>query len=323
MHIVHVIPSRLPALLYGGTERVAWWLAKEQVARGHRVTFLAEAGSECPFAEVRVLDLGAPLRGQIPAGAELVHFHYPYDDELDTPYLVTIQVNGALGTRHHPNSVFVSRDHAHRYGSETFVHNGIDPDDYGPPELDRRREYVHFLGKAAWRLKNVRGAIRIARRAGVPIRVLGGHRFNLNMGFRLTLDRNASFAGMVGGERKNEELRGSRGLIFPVLWHEPFGIAIVESLYFGCPVVGTPYGSLPELVPPEVGFLSDREDDLVEAVRDLGSFRRSDCHEWVMENFTAARMTDEYLRLYERVLAGETLNAEAPVARVARDCPLH
>jgi glycosyltransferase involved in cell wall biosynthesis len=323
MHIVHVIPSRLPALLYGGTERVAWWLAKEQVARGHRVTFLAEAGSECPFAEVRVLDVVAPLRGQIPAGAELVHFHYPYDDELDTPYLVTIQVNGALGTRHHRNSVFVSRDHALRYGSEVFVHNGIDPADYGPPELDRRREYVHFLGKAAWRLKNVRGAIRIARSAGVPLRVLGGYRFNLNMGFRLTLDRNASFAGMVGGERKNEELRGSRGLIFPVLWHEPFGIAIIESLYFGCPVVGTPYGSLPELVPTNVGFLSDRMDDLVEAVRNLDSFRRSDCHDWVMENFTSARMTDQYLRLYDRVLAGEKLNPEAPVARAARACPLH
>jgi glycosyltransferase involved in cell wall biosynthesis len=323
MHIVHVIPSRLPALLYGGTERVAWWLAREQVARGHRVTFLAEAGSECPFAEVRVLDPVAPLQGQIPAGAELVHFHYPYDDELDTPYLVTIQVNGALGTRHHRNSVFVSRDHALRYGSDVFVHNGIDPDDYGPPELDRRREYVHFLGKAAWRLKNVRGAIRIAKCAGVPLRVLGGHRFNLNMGFRLTLDRNASFAGMVGGERKNEELRGSRGLIFPVLWHEPFGIAIVESLYFGCPVVGTPYGSLPELVPTNVGLLSDRMDDLVEAVRNLDSFRRRGCHDWVLENFTSARMTDQYLRLYERVLAGETLNPEAPVARAARACPLH
>jgi glycosyltransferase involved in cell wall biosynthesis len=322
MRIVHVIPSRLPALLYGGTERVVWWLAKEQAARGHEVTLLADAGSTCPFAEVRVLDHRVPLQGQIPAGADVAHLHDPYDDELDTPYLVTIHVNGALGTRHHHNSVFVSRDHARRYGSEVFVHNGLDPEDYGPPALDRQRNYVHFVGKAAWRLKNVRGAIRIARRAGVPLRVLGGHRFNLNMGFRLTLDRNASFAGMVGGERKNEELRGSSGLIFPVLWHEPFGIAIVESLYFGCPVVGTPYGSLPELVPPHVGFLSDRMDDLVEAVRNLESFRRRDCHEWVLENFTSARMTDEYLRLYERVLAGETLNAEAPVARAARRCEL-
>jgi hypothetical protein len=322
MRIVHVIPSRLPALLYGGTERVTWWLAREQAARGHRVTLLAGAGSTCPFADVRVLDLEAPMQEQIPAGSDLVHFHYPFDEELDTPYIVTVQVNGAAGTTHHRNAVFVSRDHARRYGSEVFVHNGLDPADYGDPALGRRRDYVHFLGKAAWRLKNVRGAIRIARRAGVPLRVLGGHRVNFNMGFRVTLDRNASFAGMVGGERKNEELRGSRGLVFPVLWHEPFGIAITESLYFGCPVVGTPCGSLPELVPPGVGHLSDRFDDLVDAVRSLGPVGRRECHEWVMENFTAARMTDEYLRLYERVLGGEWLNAEPPVAREARPCTL-
>jgi hypothetical protein len=41
-----------------------------------------------------------------------------------------------------------------------------------------------------------------------------------------------------------------------------------------------------------------------------------------MENFTAARMTNEYQRLYERVLDGEKLNPEAPVARAARDCTL-
>jgi hypothetical protein len=323
MHIVHVIPSRLPALLYGGTERVAWWLAKEQAARGHAITLLASPGSQCPFAEVGPIDPRLPIEQQIPGGAEVVHFHYPFDGALATPYLATIHGNDALGTRHHHNAVFVSRDHARRYGSETFVHNGIDPDDYGPPGLERRRDYVHFLGKAAWRLKNVRGAIRIAKRAGVPLRVLGGRRFNLNMGFRLTLDRNVSFAGMVGGEKKNEALRGSRGLIFPVLWHEPFGLAIVESLYFGCPVVATPYGSLPELVPESVGFLSDRMDDLAEVVRNLDSFRRSDCHEWVLDNFTAARMADEYLRLYEKVMSGERLNAEEPVARAACACPLH
>ena len=39
-------------------------------------------------------------------------------------------------------------------------------------------------------------------------------------------------------------------------WHEPFGIALIEALYFGCPVFGTPYGSLPEIVEEGVqGFL--------------------------------------------------------------------
>ena len=36
---------------------------------------------------------------------------------------------------------------------------------------------------------------------------------------------------------KGEILNSSKGLVFPVLWHEPFGLAIIESLYYGCPVL--------------------------------------------------------------------------------------
>jgi hypothetical protein len=206
MRIVHVVPSALPALRYGGTERIVWWLAKEQAARGHAVTLLASSVSGCAFAESRVLRPRVPLGEQVPRDADVVPFHVPYEGELDTPYLITIHGNEAPGTRYVRNAVFISRDHARRYGSDVFVYNGIDPADYGSAELNGRRDYVHFLGKAAWRLKNVRGAIRIAKRAGVPLHVIGGHRFNLNMGFRLTLDRNVSFAGMVGREKKNEEV---------------------------------------------------------------------------------------------------------------------
>ena len=72
---------------------------------------------------------------------------------------------------------------------------------------------------------------------------------------------------MVGGTQKTGLLNASRGLIFPVRWHEPFGLAVIESLYFGCPVFSTPYGALPELVPVHCGVLSDQASVLAEAVR--------------------------------------------------------
>jgi glycosyltransferase involved in cell wall biosynthesis len=322
MRIVLIYQKKLPAVQYGGTERIVWWLGRELARRGHRVVLLAGAGTECAFADVRILDPRASIDAQLPADTDLVHFHIPFTGPLSKPFLVTIHWNGPPGQTHDRNAVFISRDHAARFGSSTWVYNGIDPADYGKPALEAARSYFHFLGKAAWRRKNVRGAIRIARRARVPLRVLGGHRLNFNMGFRLTLDRNVSFAGMVGGEEKNRELRGSRGLIFPVLWQEPFGLAVVESLYFGCPVIATPYGALPELVPPVVGYLSDRLDDLVRAVHDSAALRPRDCHDWMMDNFTATRMTDDYLRLYERVLAGEALNREPPVAQASPPCTL-
>ena len=211
------------------------------------------------------------------------------------------------------NTVFVSKNHASRYGSVSYVHNGIDPDDYGDPGLDQKRNYFHFLGDAAWRVKNVRGAIKIAQDAKIKLRILGGKRFNFNQGIRLTFDLGIRFDGMVGGAEKNNLLKGSKGLIFPVLWNEPFGLSIVESLYFGCPVFGTPYGSLTEIIQPNVGITSNSLSALVEGVQHADQFDTKTCHEYVMENFTSKQMTINYLKQYETVLNGQHLNQTAPI----------
>jgi Glycosyltransferase len=249
MKILIANTSQIPVHLYGGTERVIWWLGKALVGMGHQVSYLVKPGSSCPFAaEVLPLDEKKPIAGQIPDNCDIVHLHFPVDEALPKPHLTILHGNFSKPRSFHPNSVFVSHDHALRHGGSVFVHNGIDFDDYGEPDLDNARKYLHFLGKAAWRVKNVRGAIDIAGRAGERIHIIGGSRVNFRMGLRITLNQHARFHGMLGGDGKNAIINGSKGLVFPVLWHEPFGLAIVESLYFGCPLFGTPYGSLPELM---------------------------------------------------------------------------
>ncbi|MGV3507842.1 MAG: glycosyltransferase, partial [Sphingobacteriaceae bacterium] len=183
--------------------------------------------------------------------------------------------------------------------------------DYGDAGLETSRKHYHFLGKAAWRIKNVKGAIDISNKCREKLVVLGGHRLNVKMGFRFTPYLNIKFKGMIGGEEKNEVLRQSKGLIFPVLWHEPFGIAITESLYFGCPVFGTPYGSLPELVSEEVGFLSDSKTELVNRIKN-NNFKPQVCHDYAVKNFSSELMTERYLDLYEKVIKGENLNSTTP-----------
>jgi glycosyltransferase involved in cell wall biosynthesis len=125
---------------------------------------------------------------------------------------------------------------------------------------------------------------------------------------------------MVGGSEKFRLLRGSKGLVFPVRWPEPFGLAITESLYFGCPVFGTPYGSLPELVTTEVGVLSNKKEELASAIRHA-AFDRKTCHEYARDRFNARIMAEAYLTRYERVLNGEHLNLAPPRALKPRDRP--
>lgn len=322
MNIQLVHTGRIPVIHYGGTERVIWYLGRELARMGHRVSFLAAAGSTCDFAEVRPLDPARPKEKQLDPAADIVHFQEQPAVPVKAPHVVTIHGNVGHTDPLDLNCVFVSADHAARHGSRSFVYNGLDWDDYGRPDLGARRGYYHFLGKAAWRVKNVQGAIDTIRTLpGERLAVLGGTRLNLKMGFRLTLSPRVRFYGMVGGERKNRLLQGSKGLVFPVRWPEPFGLAITESLWFGCPVFGTPYGSLPELVPAGVGFLSDSQATLAEAIRGA-DFDRKMRHEYARDLFNARTMAEAYVKRYEKVLSGEHLNPTPPRALKPHDWPL-
>jgi glycosyltransferase involved in cell wall biosynthesis len=315
MHILIVNNTSIPVQKYGGTERVIWWLGKQLVKQGHQISYLVAPGSYCDFAGVHYLDHHIPFNQQIPEGVDVVHLNCKVNETPKIPYIITLHGNTNDQNPLDINTVFVSKNHANRYGSDSFVYNGIDPADYGDPGLNQSRNYFHFLGDAAWRVKNVRGAIKIAQKAKIKLSVIGGNRFNFNQGIRLTFDPRIQFNGMQGGEAKNEILKGSKGLIFPVLWNEPFGLSIIESLYFGCPAFGTPYGSLQEIIQPQVGFTSNSMSALIQAVKEASLFDKKICHEFVMDYFTSTQMANNYLVKYESVLNGQNLNSNAPILK--------
>lgn len=309
MNILIVCKGSLPPKKYGGTERVVWSLIKALHQLRHNVFILTEKLTECEWATSIARDPERSIDEQIPTEIDVVHFHT--GEFCSTkPYLTTRHGNGHINKENFHNSVFVSHKHAQNHGCEAFVYNGLDWSDYRQPNLEstQRLKRYHFLGKAAWRLKNVRGAIAITRKANVALDVLGGRRLNFNMGFRLTLDRHVKFHGMVDNNVKCNVLEKSRGLIFPVTWEEPFGLAIIESLFMGAPVFGTPYGSLPELInTPEVGFLANNEDALVDAINH-GKYNPMQCHEFVRDTSDHLSMAKGYIKKYEAIINGENLN---------------
>ena len=318
MRILIVYKSIIPVKLYGGVERAIWSLGKELSKLGHEVVYLVKMGSHCDFASVVYIDDTQSIINQIPNNIDIVHFFSnPEDiDRIKIPYVITIQVNSNDFSEFDENTIFVSKNHAQRYNSDSFVYNGLDWDEYTPPVVSKPRNYFHFLAKAAWSVKNVKGAINVIKKTKTEkLKVLGGVRFNFNMGIRFTFSPKVSFAGMVGGVEKDRLLNDSKGLIFPVRWHEPFGIALIESLYYGCPVFGTPYGSLPELIIREVGYLSNQEDELVNAVLNSDIFSRQRCHEYALDEFNSRKMTLEYIEKYEKVINGENLNNKKPRLR--------
>lgn len=310
LNILLVVDTRFPVLKYGGTQRVVYSLGKALADKGHKVTFLCARGSVCPFADVIEINPAMKFEQQVPDYIDIVHFNnYVPSPEWQRPYIVTFHGNGIEKKDIVPNSVFVSRDHAHRHGCDSWVYNGLDWDEYAvADDILRERRGFHFLGKAAWSVKNVKGAIDVVTRIpGATLEVLGGTRFNFKMGIRFTFNPRIHFHGMVDNAAKRKYISGSRGLVFPVTWHEPFGLCIIESLYYGSPVFATPYGSLPELIVPEVGNLTASSDEMIEFLKNAGRFDPVKCHEYAVDRFNSKVMAEAYLKCYDKVLSGGKL----------------
>ncbi|NBX93538.1 MAG: glycosyltransferase [Proteobacteria bacterium] len=292
--------AKFPVAHYGGTERVLWWLAKGLSELGHSVVLLAAPGSFCPFAETPPCNF--PSKETELPPADIYHYFNTPEQEPQFPYLVTIGGNAKSQERFLPNTVFVSRNHAERHGASAFVYNGVDPDDY--LFSNQKMEELLFLAKASWNVKNVKGAISVARKTGLELQVVGGSRKWLPRW------RGVYWRGFLGGKEKAQVITRAKGLIFPVLWDEPFGIAVVEALVSGVPVLATPFGSLKELIPSTVGQLCTTYREFTEGVSRLGSFKSEECREWALSKFHYLQMTKNYLTVYEKVLSGEKLHPQ-------------
>jgi glycosyltransferase involved in cell wall biosynthesis len=305
MHILIANNTAIPATKYGGTERVIWWLGKALTRQGHKVTYLVAKGSVCPFADIIFWDKNKPLDEQIPANVDVVHMHFPpREDRISKPHLTTIHGNGNTGEDFPINTVFVSSNHAERHNAQAFVYNGLDIEEYGPVDWNTPRKHLLFLAKASRKVKNLQQSIEIAKTLNEKIVIIGGSGFSFHPKIK--------YVGTIGGPTKLKYINESKALLFPVRWEEPFGLSITESMYFGVPVFGSTYGSLPELVKPDVGFISNSLSELTNAVREADSYNKMRCHEYVCDELSSKQMADKYLQYYQMVINGQPLNTTQP-----------
>ena len=302
MHVALYIRDRLPVREYGGTQRIAVYLARGLAEAGHRVTLLALPGSRVP--EASVVELPHPRRGdpppdvrpRVPPGAEILLAFSPVAAPADLPWIRSLHGNRRPGTINAPNTLYLSRDHATRHGSSAFVYNGIDLSEFR--FSPGKRGYDLFLGRLH-RAKGYRWAIDGARRSGRRMLLAGGWRPSFRRGVR--------YVGSVGGQQKAELLAGADCLWMPALWDEPFGLTLIEAMASGTPVLGTRRGALPEIVTPEAGALGDTLDELVALRPGLGRIDPAACRARVERHFTHRAMAEEYLRMFRAYVAAGAL----------------
>ncbi|WP_273430140.1 glycosyltransferase [Chitinibacter tainanensis] len=312
LRVALVIDQRVPVLKYGGTERMVTWIAQQLLVAGHQLILVAPQGSALAGALHWQANTEAEARQILQARQcefDIVHLHGWHAAGLGLPALSTLHGNLQAGEAFPiPNWVCISADHAQRHGRSTYVHNGLPIDEY--PFASAPSRQALFFSKVKRKSKGAARALALARKYNWQLDVAGGSRFDLIKAGGLfdSFSHQIHFHGEVGGLQKLALLQQAQFMLFPIEWEEPFGLAVVESMLCGTPVLATPRGSMPELVRPSVtGQLCQSDADFALAAESVQNIDRLQCREYAAEHFSIARCVERYLALYQRVLQGEVL----------------
>ncbi len=153
-------------------------------------------------------------------------------------------------------------------------------------------------------------AIQVAQRVGIKLVIAGIIQDQDYFATKVEphIDGTAvEYLGSVGPDRRADVLGGALALLHLISFDEPFGLSLVESMACGTPVVAFNRGSMPELIRHGVtGYIVDDIESAIDAVAEIKSIDRSECRADVEHRFTSTRMARDYVRVYEKILNGET-----------------
>lgn len=333
----------VPPVGYGGIELMAYNLACELQARGHQVSVIGQQGSKGPFETIAIApeSWSSQLGSRDHTPRELLFLYRAYDlvrrrafdvvhdhsgltgilmaasSRLQTPVVATL--HGALteaegeylaAVDHRVHLVAISQAQQALVAGVDWrrvVYNAVDPGEYRP--ITRREDKEDYLVQLA-RItpdKAQHLAIEMAERLNVKL-VLAGkvdkdsvryfdEQIKPHLGDRVTWLEN------VVGEEKVNLLARAKAMVFPIQWEEPFGIAMVEAMVSGTPVIAMARGAASEIVEPGVtGYLAEDLDGMVEAYSCLGQIDLAKCVERASARFGPAQMADGYQSVYERAI---------------------
>ena len=341
------LAESIPPKFYGGTERVVSWLTEELVRLGHQVTLFA-SGNSSTSADLEpatpiALRL-APTEGRDPmlayavmlarvatrlAEFDVLHCHLdwqhiPLLNSLQAPFVTTLHGRLDLpelgpAIEYFWDSAFVSISESQREPLPNAnwigtVYHGI-PEDlfkpcYGP------KDYLAFLGRITPE-KGPDIAIRLARAAHLPLKIAAKidsadeAYFQSHVKPLLGGDGQIEFVGEIGDAQKSDFLGNASALLFPIDWPEPFGLVMIESMACGTPVIAFRHGSVPEVIEDDVsGFIIEPGDEeaALDAIGQLGSLDRRAVRAAFEQRFTARRMAEDYLRIYESLRSSSAHN---------------
>lgn len=340
MRIALVSPlyESVPPPGYGGTERVVSWLTEELVRLGHRVTLFASGDSR---TSARLIPgCAAALRtdpncqdylahhvlmlqklGRRRSEFDVVHFHTDYLHfslcrEWGLNHLTTL--HGRLDLPDLPvlyeefcdmPVVSISRAQRRPLPAANWIGNVY----HGLPESSLPFHpapgiYLAFIGRISPEKRPDR-AIAIAKAAKMPLKIAAkvdrvDSKYFESRIKPLLGHPDIEFIGEIGDDRKASFLGNAVACLAPIDWPEPFGLNMIEAMACGTPTIAFRHGSVPEIIDDGIsGIIVKNVEEAVRAVGRAKKMSRAACRNAFEQRFTARRMAQDYLRLYEHIVA--------------------
>jgi glycosyltransferase involved in cell wall biosynthesis len=203
-----------------------------------------------------------------------------------------------------------------------------------PLDLCRPRyqpgEYFAFIGRISPE-KRVDRAIEVAKALSIPLKIAAkvdaADTKYYESKIKPLLDHPLiDYIGEIGEQQKSEFLGRARALLFLIDWPEPFGLAMIEAMACGTPVVAFDCGSVPEVVDSGItGYIVSDMEEAVRAASVIHTIDRRQCRAQFERRFGAERMAREYVQLYSDLIARRvsdiTMPSRAPTNGAERSAP--
>jgi glycosyltransferase involved in cell wall biosynthesis len=130
------------------------------------------------------------------------------------------------------------------------------------------------------------------------------------------------FVGEAGDNEKGEFLGNAYALLFPINWPEPFGLVMIEAMACGTPIIAYDRGSVSEVLDHgRTGFIVNNLEEAVDAVQRVPTIERKQCRRAFEDRFSAARMAQDYVAIYQQLVDDKPMTAEKGY-RVAKESRL-
>jgi glycosyltransferase involved in cell wall biosynthesis len=342
LRIAQIAPvaTALPPTGSGSVELISSLLTEGLVQRGHDVTLFATGDTKTsarlsaayprgywhdtsmwPWELYEMLNLASAVERA--AEFDVIHFqaaYYPlslgFARLSPVPLLQTLHHSPSpeevrLWSRY-PEAPFVaiSNEQARLLAGlnvvATVLH-GIDTDSFrfsNAPD-----DYVLFLGRFTDG-KGVVQAIEIAKGAGLRILLAAPEDEYYHAKVAPLVDgKRVVYVGEVGHDQKVALLGGARAMLYPVQSGEPFGLVLAEAMACGTPVAALDRGAVREVVEDGVtGIVFSDEASMQQGLSRVFALDRHRVRDRGIARFGAMRMVDEYIGVYERLIAGATLD---------------